>query len=94
MSKTVDLTKLSTEELFGVFVDSHVWGTPGEVAAQLKERLQGVGAGRFVGVFQFGSMPLADAQRSLRLFAQTVLPELHAMALPEPVLPQTAEVTS
>ena len=50
------------------------------------------GAREFVGVFKFGSMPYAHAERSLRLFSEQVLPDLHAMAVPSPVLPDTAGV--
>jgi alkanesulfonate monooxygenase SsuD/methylene tetrahydromethanopterin reductase-like flavin-dependent oxidoreductase (luciferase family) len=84
-AKHTDLKSLSTEELFGVFVDSHVWGTPDSVLAQLQERLRGVGAERFVGVFKFGSMSVAEAESSIQLFAAKVLPELHAMPVPSPI---------
>ncbi len=88
LAKTVDLKKLSTEELFGVFVNSHVWGTPDQVIEQLKgdfaERAQ-----QFVGVFKFGSMSPREAESSIRLFARTVLPEIHAMRIPPAgVLPE------
>jgi alkanesulfonate monooxygenase SsuD/methylene tetrahydromethanopterin reductase-like flavin-dependent oxidoreductase (luciferase family) len=83
----VDLKAMSTEELFGVFVDSHVWGTPDSVREQLQERLRGVGADRFVGVFKFGSMSLAEAESSIRLFAAKVLPAMHEMSTPPPVVP-------
>ena len=35
-----------------------------------------LGAGVFMGLFQFGSLPHALARRNLELFAQTVLPAL------------------
>jgi alkanesulfonate monooxygenase SsuD/methylene tetrahydromethanopterin reductase-like flavin-dependent oxidoreductase (luciferase family) len=88
-AKTTDLTKLATEDLLGVFIDSHVWGTPEQVVSQLKERLNGVGADRFVGVFQFGSMSRAQAESSLRLFAKSVLPAIHAMPNPAPLVSTT-----
>ncbi len=88
-AKHTDLKSLSTEELFGVFVDSHVWGTPESVFEQLQERLRGVGAERFVGVFKFGSMSVAEAEASIRLFAAKVLPGLHAMPAPEPITPSS-----
>jgi alkanesulfonate monooxygenase SsuD/methylene tetrahydromethanopterin reductase-like flavin-dependent oxidoreductase (luciferase family) len=86
-AKRVDLKAMSTQELFGVFVDSHVWGTPDSVREQLQERLRGVGAEQFVGVFKFGSMSLAEAESSIRLFGAKVLPGLHEMATPSPIVP-------
>ena len=88
LAKTVDLKGLPTEELSAVFVNSHVWGTPDQVTEQLKERLRGVGARQFAAVFKFGSMSLREAESSIRLFARTVLPEIHAMPIPGPVLPE------
>lgn len=86
-AKRVDLKAMSTQELFGVFVDSHVWGTPDSVREQLQDRLRGVGAEQFVGVFKFGSMSLAEAESSIRLFGGKVLPALHDMATPPPIVP-------
>jgi alkanesulfonate monooxygenase SsuD/methylene tetrahydromethanopterin reductase-like flavin-dependent oxidoreductase (luciferase family) len=90
LAKTVDLKGLPTEELSAVFVNSHVWGTPDQVTEQLKERLRGVGAQQFVAVFKFGSMSRREAESSIRLFARTVLPEIQAMPIPGPVVPEPA----
>jgi alkanesulfonate monooxygenase SsuD/methylene tetrahydromethanopterin reductase-like flavin-dependent oxidoreductase (luciferase family) len=89
-ARTMDLQSKSTEDLMSVFIDSHLWGTPDQVLELLKDRLQGVGASEFVGVFKYGSMPYDQAERSLRLFSERILPELHAMATPDAVLPETA----
>ena len=35
-----------------------------------------LGAGVLMGLFQFGSMPDALAKKNMKLFAETVLPEL------------------
>ena len=88
-AKHVDLKAMSTQELLGVFVDSHVWGTPDSVREQLQDRLRGVGADRFVGVFKFGSMSLAEAESSIRLFGAKVLPALQEMETPAPILPDS-----
>ena len=37
------------------------------------------GAGAYNGVFSYAGMPYADAERSMRLFARTVLPRLQAL---------------
>ena len=35
-----------------------------------------VGADHFTGVFSYAGMPIEDAEKSLRLFASDVMPEL------------------
>jgi alkanesulfonate monooxygenase SsuD/methylene tetrahydromethanopterin reductase-like flavin-dependent oxidoreductase (luciferase family) len=71
-----------------VFTDSHVWGTPKQVIEQIRERMNGVGGGEFVGVFKYGSMPYDKAEKNIRLFAEKVLPALKQMETPAPRLPQ------
>lgn len=87
LAKTTDLTTIPTAVLAKAMVERHVWGTPEQVTAQLTERLTGVGAEQFVGVFKFGSMPLHEAEQSIRLFADKVLPQIKAMDVPAPILP-------
>jgi hypothetical protein len=43
-----------------------------EIQAQMRE----LGAGVIMGLFQFGSMPHALAQKNIELFARHVLPAL------------------
>lgn len=88
LAESGEAKKKSTAELMQVFIESHVWGTPEQVIEQLRERLHGVGAEEFVTVVNFGSMPVDHAERSLRLFAEKVLPELHSWATPSPILPE------
>jgi alkanesulfonate monooxygenase SsuD/methylene tetrahydromethanopterin reductase-like flavin-dependent oxidoreductase (luciferase family) len=76
--------KLMAEE----FASVHVWGTPDQVYETIAERMAGLGASEYCGVFKFGDMSLATAEDSLRLFADKVLPRLHALQTPEPRLPQ------
>jgi alkanesulfonate monooxygenase SsuD/methylene tetrahydromethanopterin reductase-like flavin-dependent oxidoreductase (luciferase family) len=54
-------------------------GTPDEVFASIVEMREKVGIGGFIAQFQFGSIDAADAELSMRLFAQQVLPRLHAL---------------
>lgn len=71
------------------FTESHVWGTPDSVFEQIRERMHGVGGQEFVGVFKFGSMSYETANDSLNLFAEKVLPRLHAMETPQPRVAST-----
>jgi hypothetical protein len=49
------------------------------------------GIGGFAGVFRYGGMTTAQAERSMRLFAREVLPELRKLpAFAPPVAEATA----
>ena len=49
---------------------------PDEVARGIRAHMQELGAGTFMGLFQFGSLPHALACRNIQLFAERVLPQL------------------
>jgi alkanesulfonate monooxygenase SsuD/methylene tetrahydromethanopterin reductase-like flavin-dependent oxidoreductase (luciferase family) len=49
-------------------------GDPDYVAREIRAHMQELGAGVFMGLFQFGSLPLAT--KDIELFAKTVLPAL------------------
>ena len=58
-------------------VAAGIFGTPDFVASRLCELQQMAGVGHFVCLFSFGEMPVAESERSMRLFASEVLPSLH-----------------
>jgi alkanesulfonate monooxygenase SsuD/methylene tetrahydromethanopterin reductase-like flavin-dependent oxidoreductase (luciferase family) len=58
------------------FVGLHPWGTPEQVHAKILEIQALTGAEGFISLFSYGGMPYALAERNMRLFAKTVLPEL------------------
>ena len=51
-----------------------VAGTPDDVAAFVRSELEASGADYFVGQFAFGDLPPRETQRSVRLFAEHVMP--------------------
>lgn len=51
-------------------------GDPDYVVSQIQVQMRELGAGVFIGLFQFGSMPHEMACRNIRLFSEEVLPEL------------------
>ncbi len=55
-----------------------VWGTPDEVTDKLIEYQKMVGAAGVVAVLSFGGMPYDETEANMRLFAEKVLPRLHA----------------
>ena len=58
------------------FVNLHVWGTPEQCFRKIMEIREYVGCETFVGVFSYARMPHDAAERSMRLFASKVMPEL------------------
>lgn len=60
-------------------VDGHPWGTPDQIIDKVRALATDFGTSEISFVFRYGSMPQAKAERSMRLFAQEVLPALHEM---------------
>jgi alkanesulfonate monooxygenase SsuD/methylene tetrahydromethanopterin reductase-like flavin-dependent oxidoreductase (luciferase family) len=55
-----------------------VIGDPDYVTREITAQARELGAGVFIGLFHFGSLPHEQACRSIKLFAENVLPELRA----------------
>jgi alkanesulfonate monooxygenase SsuD/methylene tetrahydromethanopterin reductase-like flavin-dependent oxidoreductase (luciferase family) len=51
-------------------------GDPDYVGREIRAHMHELGAGVFMGLFQFGSLPHALAMKNIELFAKTVLPAL------------------
>lgn len=52
------------------------WGTPDQVIEKFATMRELIGCNGVMPGFSYGGMPYADAERSIRLFAEKVLPEL------------------
>jgi hypothetical protein len=66
------------------FYRSHPWGTPEQTIARATELANAFGTDEIMFVFKYGSMPMATAEKSMRLFAKEVMPalkELHPTPL-------------
>jgi len=68
--------KGNTDASIEYFLSLQVWGTPEMCFNRIDEIRQKVGADHFTGVFSYAGMPIEDAEKSLRLFAAEVMPEL------------------
>ena len=53
-----------------------ICGSPDTVAEQMSERIERLGVGNVLGLFRLGSLPRDEARRSMRLFAEEVVPKL------------------
>jgi alkanesulfonate monooxygenase SsuD/methylene tetrahydromethanopterin reductase-like flavin-dependent oxidoreductase (luciferase family) len=65
-----------TEALTEFFLNLQVWGTPEQCHARIQDIRERTGCETYVGCFSYAGMPFAEAERNMRLFARTVLPEL------------------
>jgi len=61
------------------FYGAHPWGTPKQVIARASELAEAFGCDELMFVFRYGSMPMAQAEKSMRLFAREVMPALQAL---------------
>jgi alkanesulfonate monooxygenase SsuD/methylene tetrahydromethanopterin reductase-like flavin-dependent oxidoreductase (luciferase family) len=61
--------------------NSFICGSPEKVAAQIKQIAQQAGANCFLGEFTFGALEQSKVMKSLRLFADRVMPELRAFEI-------------
>ncbi|HUI24932.1 MAG TPA: LLM class flavin-dependent oxidoreductase [Candidatus Kryptonia bacterium] len=61
------------------FLGLQVWGTPQQCYERIMQIRSHVANDTYVGVFSYAGMPIEDAERSMRLFARSVMPELKAL---------------
>jgi alkanesulfonate monooxygenase SsuD/methylene tetrahydromethanopterin reductase-like flavin-dependent oxidoreductase (luciferase family) len=65
-----------TDVMTEFFTGLQIHGTPAECHEQILDRVKRTGAEAFVGIFSYAGLPYEDAEKSMRLFARTVMPEL------------------
>ena len=64
------------DKVIDFFLDLQVWGTPEQCYERIMKIHEQVENDFFIGVFSYAAMPYEDAERSMRLFAAEVMPEL------------------
>ena len=75
--------KVSAEQMIEAQVPLQVVGTPEECYRKLVDVQRVSGTDHFSGVFSFAGLPSALAERSIRLFAKEVMPELQKLRATE-----------
>lgn len=68
------------EKMADFFLDLQVWGTPEQVIERIVTIQDNTHADSFMGVFSYAGMPHDEADRSMKLFARDVMPELQNLA--------------
>jgi alkanesulfonate monooxygenase SsuD/methylene tetrahydromethanopterin reductase-like flavin-dependent oxidoreductase (luciferase family) len=66
------------------FFGSHPWGTPDQTIARATELAEQFGTDEIMFIFKYGSMPIDKASKSMRLFADEVMPALKELS-PQPI---------
>ncbi len=61
------------------FLAIQVWGTPEQCFERIMRIRSITGMDAYNGIFSYAGMPWDDAERSMRLFAREVMPELKAL---------------
>jgi alkanesulfonate monooxygenase SsuD/methylene tetrahydromethanopterin reductase-like flavin-dependent oxidoreductase (luciferase family) len=67
------------ETLTEFFLNLQIWGTPEQCHQRIVDIRRRTGSETFIGCFGYAGMPVGEAERNMRLFAQAVLPELRAL---------------
>jgi len=68
------------EKMTEFYIGLQPFGTPEQVYEKVTSFCDLVGADGYIGVFRFGGMPPDVAERSMRLFAAEVMPELKSLS--------------
>ncbi len=66
------------------FFARHPWGTPEMVIDKISELAHQFGTSEIMGIFRYGGMGHAEAERNMQLFAERVLPEVQKLT-PQPM---------
>ena len=63
-------------------LDMQIIGTPAQCIEKIRYLQELTSAREMIGLFHYGGMPIEVAERNMRLFAEQVLPAVHAMDTP------------
>ena len=66
------------EPALNTYLGIQTWGTPLQILEKLEARKRLLGGFETLAISRYGGMSFEDAERSLRLFAGKVLPEVHS----------------
>jgi hypothetical protein len=66
------------ETALNTYVGIQTWGTPQQILERLEARKRLLGGFEVLVLARYGGMTVEDAEGSLRLFAEGVLPEVRA----------------
>ena len=68
------------EMMTDFFVNLQIWGSPQQVFDKIMKLQDETHMDGYMGVFSFAGMPISEADKSMKLFAREVMPELQKLA--------------
>ncbi|MCZ6618115.1 MAG: LLM class flavin-dependent oxidoreductase [Gammaproteobacteria bacterium] len=68
------------EQMTNFFIDLQLWGTPDQVFEKILTIRENTLADGYIAVCSYAGMPHEEADRNMKLFARTVMPELQKLA--------------
>ncbi len=83
---TADALRADPTSFLRGFLKGHPWGTPDDIITQTKDLAAAFGTSEIMFIFKYGGIPMQQAERSMRLFADEVMPALKEFH-PGPVEP-------
>ncbi len=70
------MSGLSQDQTTQAYVDLQVWGTPKQCIERIRDTCGHMGSESFVSILSYAGMPYDEAERNVRLFAESVVPKL------------------
>jgi alkanesulfonate monooxygenase SsuD/methylene tetrahydromethanopterin reductase-like flavin-dependent oxidoreductase (luciferase family) len=78
------LTAIGLDDMCRLYLDVQAWGTPDDVIDKLRQRRTHLGSYDLTCCFRYAGLPFDDAARSMRTFAERVMPVLRSDEEPDP----------
>ena len=73
---TEKIERYGDQDVKDFFLDLQVWGTPEQCYDKIMTTRGRLGSESYLAAFSFGGMPYPEVEKSMRLFAETVMPRL------------------
>ena len=70
--------QVGIEPAVASYLGVQTWGTPRQIIEKLEQRKKLLGGFETLAIGRYGGMPFEQAEASLRLFSERVLPEVHS----------------
>ena len=73
---TEKIEQYGNQDVKDFFLDLQVWGTPDQCYEKIMKTRGRTGSESYIGAFSFGGMPYDEVEKSMKLFAEKVMPRL------------------
>jgi alkanesulfonate monooxygenase SsuD/methylene tetrahydromethanopterin reductase-like flavin-dependent oxidoreductase (luciferase family) len=73
---TEKIEQYGNQDVKDFFLDLQVWGNPDQCYEKIMKTRARTGSESYIGAFSFGGMPYGEVEKSMKLFAEKVMPRL------------------